>query len=159
MSPRTFFRHFPDKEEVLFAHDDQLLPVITDTITAGRDPVKAQDLMSEVLGVLAVAMEPTRPRLRERQRLIDRDVALTGRELAKQARWQSTIAGALVERGFTPHAADLLAVLGFALFRSALHQWLAEQHGPTLRERVAASRPEVRHILDEVSSAVAASGR
>ena len=155
VSPRTFFRHFPDKEEVLFADDDDLLPLVTNAITAAQEPVKAQDLMSEVLGSLAAIMEPVRPRLRERQRVIDHDLALTGRELAKQVRWQRSIADALAQRGFTPHAADLLAVLGFALFRGALHQWLAEEDGPTLRERVRASLPEARHVLDEVSRSAA----
>lgn len=152
VSPRTFFRHFPDKEEVLFADDDQLLPVITHAITGGQGPVRAQDLMTEVLGGLAEVMEPARQRLRQRQQVIDDDVALTGRELAKQARWQSEIATALVTRGFTPHASDLLAAVGFTLFRGALHQWLAEDGGPTLRERASASLPEVRVVLDEVSS-------
>lgn len=156
VSPRTFFRHFPDKEEVLFAEDDHLLPAITEAITAGREPVKAQDLMCEVLGGLAAVMEPARPRLRERQRVIDHDVALTGRELAKQAHWQRAIAYALVERGFAPSPADLLAALGFALFRRALHQWLAAEDGPTLRERVTAALPNVRLVLDEVSQTAAA---
>ena len=151
VSPRTFFRHFPDKEEVLFADDDRLLPVITTAITAEREPVRAQDLMTEVLGGLADVMEPARHRLAQRQPVIDADVALTGRELAKQARWQWAIAEALVRRGFTPHASDLLAAIGFTLFRGALHQWLAEEGGPTLRERASASLPEVRVVLDEVS--------
>lgn len=151
VSPRTFFRHFPDKEEVLFADDDHLLPVITSAITAGRAPVQAQKLMVEVLGGLAAVLEPARPRLRERQRVIDHDVALTGRELAKQVRWQRAITDALVERGFAPRPADLLAVVGFALFRGALHQWLAEEDGPTLRERLATSLSEARLVLDEMS--------
>lgn len=151
VSPRTFFRHFPDKEEVLFADDDQLLPVITTAITAGQEPVRAQDLMTAVLGGLSDVMEPARQRLRQRQQVIDKDVALAGRELAKQARWQLAIAEALVTRGFTSHASDLLAAVGFTLFRGALHQWLAEEGGPTLRERATASLPEVRVVLDEVS--------
>jgi AcrR family transcriptional regulator len=151
VSPRTFFRHFPDKEEVLFADDDRLLPVITTAITAGQEPVRAQDLMTAVLGGLADVMEPERQRLRRRQLVIDADVALTGRELAKQAKWQSAIAEALVRRGFTTRASDLLAAVGFTLFRGALHQWLAEDDGPTLRERATASLPEVRVILDEMS--------
>jgi hypothetical protein len=113
--------------------------------------VRAQDLMTVVLGGLADVMEPARQRLRQRQQVIDDDVALTGRELAKQARWQMAIAEALVTRGFTPHASDLLAAVGFTLFRGALHQWLADDAAPTLRERATASLPEVRLVLDEVS--------
>lgn len=151
VSPRTFFRHFPDKEEVLFADDDQLLPVITASITAGKEPVRAQELMSAVLGDLADLMEPVRQRLRERQHVIDDDVALTGRELAKQARWQYAIADALVDRGFTPRGSDMLAAVGFSLFRGAWHRWLAEDGGPTLSERVRAELPEIRLVLDGVS--------
>jgi AcrR family transcriptional regulator len=151
VSARTFFRHFPDKEEVLFAADDQLLPVLTRAITADESPVGAQTLMGRVLGDLADVLEPQRSTLARRQRVIDAEVALAGRELAKQARWQSEVATALVQRGFDAASADLLAAVGFALFRRCLHSWLADAGGPPLRERVASSLPEVRVVLDATS--------
>ncbi|MGL4176607.1 MAG: TetR/AcrR family transcriptional regulator [Dermatophilaceae bacterium] len=153
VSARTFFRHFPDKEEVLFAEDDRLLPVVTGAITGRKEPVGAEPLMVDVLGGLADVMEPERDLLRHRQHIIDADVALTGRELAKQARWQAAVAAALAARGFAPGTADLLAAVGFALFRRTLHTWLAEKDGPTLRERLATTLPSVRVVLDEVSAA------
>lgn len=151
VSARTFFRHFPDKEEVLFAADDDLLPVISAAITEGDEPVAAAALMGQVLGVLADHLEGDRAGLRQRQLIVDSDVALTGRELAKQARWQPTIAAALVQRGFAPRSADILAAVGFALFRHTLHEWLGQAGGPTLRRRVDSALPGVRQVLDEVS--------
>lgn len=152
VSQRTFFRHFPDKEEVLFADDDRLLPAIIGSITADDEQVGAQELMAEVLGGLATVMAPDRERLRARQQIVDEDVALTGRELAKQAQWQPSIAAALVERGFQPHTSELLAAVGFTLFRAALHEWLVDTDGPTLQERVVTALPGVRAMLDEVST-------
>jgi AcrR family transcriptional regulator len=151
VSARTFFRHFPDKEEVLFATDDELLPVITAAITEGDEPVAADALMGRVLGVLADHLEGDRSTLRQRQLIIDSDVALTGRELAKQARWQPAIAAALVQRGFAPRSADILAAVGFALFRHTVHEWLSQDDGPSLRRRVDIALPGVRQVLDEVS--------
>ncbi|GAA6528003.1 helix-turn-helix domain-containing protein [Intrasporangium sp. DVR] len=155
VSARTFFRHFPDKEEVLFADDDRLLPTITAGITASTDPVDAQTLMTDVLGKLADLLESDRSRLQQRQRVIDSQVALTGRELAKQARWQAKIAAALIERGFQSDASDLLAAIGLALFRRSLHAWLADAASASLRQRVATALPGVRVILDEVSTSQA----
>ena len=152
VSQRTFFRHFPDKEEVHFADDDRLLPTIVGSITADDESVGAQELMAEVLGGLATVMAPDRERLRARQQIVDEDVALTGRELAKQAQWQPSIAAALVERGFQPHTSELLAAVGFTLFRAALHEWLVDADGPTLQERVVTALPGVRAMLDEVST-------
>ncbi|GAA2160614.1 TetR family transcriptional regulator [Humibacillus xanthopallidus] len=152
VSQRTFFRHFPDKEEVLFADDDRLLPTIIGAICADDEPVAAEELMADVLGGLAAVMTPDRNRLRARQQIVDGDVALTGRELAKQAQWQPSIAAALVERGFQPHTSDLLAAVGFTLFRASLHEWLLDYDGPTLRERVVTALPDVRAMLDEVST-------
>ena len=96
---RTFFRHFPDKEEVVFADDDRILPALLDLIGADSAPVRAEDLMREVLGSLAEMLERDRDRLRQRQGVIDQHVALAGRELAKQGQWQDAIAAALTVRG------------------------------------------------------------
>lgn len=148
VTARTFFRHFRDKEEVLFADEDELLPLLIATIADPAGPADAESLMHHALGTLAETMEPQRPALAHRQRIIDSDVALAGRELAKQAHWQSAVAEALLERGFEPEHADVLAAIGFALFRRGLHGWLADDQPVSLRDRLANSLPSIRTVLD-----------
>lgn len=150
VSARTFFRHFGDKEEVLFADDDALLPLLLSTIREADETLAldAEHLMQHALGVLADTMEPERRRLAGRQRIIDSDVALAGRELAKQARWQSAVAEALRDRGFADDDADVLAAIGFALFRRSLHDWLADDEARTLRALIDDALPRIRTVLD-----------
>jgi len=153
VTARTFFRQFRDKEEVLFADDDLLLPTLLETIAEPTGTVAAEPLMERALGALAEQMQPAREQLRQRQAIIDSDVALTGRELAKQAAWQQAISATLVERGFDAADAGLLAAIGFALFRRELHAWLAD---PTLDavplpDRIRVALPSVRTVLDASS--------
>lgn len=148
VTARTFFRHFGDKEEVLFAEDDALLPLLLSTIGDAPDPFDAESLMHHALGTLADAMEPDRASLAHRQRIIDSDVGLAGRELAKQAHWQTAVSTALIERGFAEENADVLAAIGFALFRRGLHGWLADNAPTPLRDRISAALPSIRTILD-----------
>ena len=153
VTARTFFRQFRDKEEVLFADDDLLLPALLETIAEPTGTVAAEPLMERALAALAERMQPARERLRQRQAIVDSDVALTGRELAKQAAWQQAISATLVERGFEAADAGLLAAIGFALFRRELHAWLAD---PTLDpvplpDRIRAALPSVRTVLDASS--------
>lgn len=152
VSARTFFRHFPDKEEVLFADDDELLPLMLATIGDDHAPVSAEALMQRVLGRLAEHLEPQRSALAYRQAIIDAEVSLSGRELAKQARWQQSITEALVARGFAEPHAGVLAAIGFALFSRSLHAWLADGDGPALAARIRDALPTVRTVLDEVSA-------
>ncbi len=148
VSARTFFRHFPDKEEVLFADDDELLPALLAAIGEGAPGQSAEHDMARALTTLADRLRPQREQLAHRQRIIDSQVSLSGRELAKQARWQQSVMDALIARGYEVADADLLASIGFALFRRALHSWLAETHGPDLAERVRSALPRVRSVLD-----------
>ncbi|WP_136709927.1 TetR/AcrR family transcriptional regulator [Agromyces sp. H66] len=150
VTARTFFRQFRDKEEVLFADDDLLLPALLETIAEPTGPTAAEQLMERALVGLAGRMQPARDSLRQRQAIIDSEVALTGRELAKQARWQQAISAALVERGFDPGDAGLLAAIGFALFRRELHEWLADPSDDPLplADRIRDALPSVRTVLD-----------
>lgn len=148
VSARTFFRHFPDKEEVLFADDDELLPALLAAILAPSDAATAGAQMTAALDSLAVLLEPQRERLQRRQRIIDSQVSLKGRELAKQARWQQSVMSALVEAGYAPGDADLLAAIGFAVFRRSLHGWLSDAEELSLSERIHASLRRVRSVLD-----------
>ncbi|CAN5241070.1 TetR/AcrR family transcriptional regulator [soil metagenome] len=152
LAPRTFYRYFTDKEEVLFGDDDQLLPVLLDAIAGGIGPVNAERHMSAALSRLALVLEPQRETLRIRQKIIDSQVSLTGRELAKQALWQQKVTAALIERGFLPAQADLLASLGFALFRQTLHSWLADDDDRSLADRMGEALRHARTVLDVSSS-------
>ncbi|MBG6181300.1 TetR family transcriptional regulator [Arthrobacter sp. CAN_A1] len=149
VTARTFFRYFPDKDEVLFADDDELLPLMLDTIATSTGPVSAGVLMDQVLVGLAQTIEPARVSLRRRQQIIDSELSLTGRELAKQARWQKEIAAALVSRGFEATASAVLSSIGFALFRSQMLEWLEAEDGVSLADRVKRALPKVRTVLDE----------
>jgi AcrR family transcriptional regulator len=149
---RTFFRHFRDKEEVLFAEDDALLPQLLTAIAEPEGPQQADRLMEHALTRLAEVMEPTRPMLRQRQALIEAEVPLLGRELAKQARWQQEVAGALRQRGFERGDAELLAAIGFALFRSSLRAWLDESDGTPLADHLRQALPRARTALQQVSA-------
>lgn len=152
VTARTFFRHFADKEEVLFADDDTLLPVLLASISATPGPIAADALMLHTLTTLADVMQPQRSELVARQRIIDTDVSLTGRELAKQARWQHGVSATLIERGFDPDDAEILAAVGFAIFVRALHAWLADDTGPDLADRIRDALPRARAVLDAIST-------
>jgi AcrR family transcriptional regulator len=151
VTSRTFFRHFADKEEVIFADDDTLLPVLLVAIGEPAGPIAADVLMLHALTRLAEVMQPKRDTLRARQRIIDTEVSLTGRELTKQARWQQGVRATLIERGFVPEDAEILSAIGFAIFVRALHAWLADDGGPTLVERVRDALPRARTVLAAVS--------
>lgn len=152
VSARTFFRHFPDKEEVLFADDDELLPELLAAIRGANAPMTAEEHMSIALGALAVTLEPQRRQLWKRQQIVDSQVSLMGRELAKQARWQQSVMTTLIESGYRADDADLLSAIGFAVFRRSLHAWLADESPRTLTERVHGSLADVRSVLDVVPS-------
>lgn len=149
LSPRTFFRHFPDKEEVLFAADDALLPVLLSAIATSADAVTAEEHIRRALFSFARSLESQREALRRRQIVIDSQVSLTGRELAKQARWQQSAMATLVEVGYDRDVADLMSAIGFAVFRRSVHAWLAEPPGASLEERVELALDRVRALAEQ----------
>lgn len=131
LTERTFFRHFADKREVLFAGEAAMQEALvagvreadTELVRAGLDAVAAQ-------------LEPRRDDLRRRATLIASHPALRERELIKQAVTAQALAGALRERGVEPSAAELSAEVAIALLRVAFDRWLARADG-TLGEQLA----------------------
>lgn len=148
VTQRTFFRHFGDKEEVLFAEDDELLAVLLSGVAGGRGEDVGADLRT-ALGGLATFLEPGREHLRRRAAVIATDVGLTGRDLAKQARWTATVAAGLREKGYPPPRADLMAEVGAAVFRRAMADWLAVDDGPGLPHRVDAALAELAAAFED----------
>jgi AcrR family transcriptional regulator len=128
VTERTFFRHFPDKEEVLFDEDDDLLAVL---ISGMHDPVAdAPASIGEPLAVaraairrLATTFESDRTRHQQRARVLSSSPALVSRQLLKEQRWTAALTHELVAAGVgRRRAAAAAAVAGIGL-QLAYAEW------------------------------------
>src|SRR6478735_4355181 len=84
VTERTFFRHFADKREVLFAGQDDFLGMFTTPIEAAPAGTPPFDLVRLALDASgAFFPDERRPWSRARQGIIDGNPALGERELGK----------------------------------------------------------------------------
>src|SRR6184192_925223 len=125
LTKRTFFRHFTDKREVLFAGQEALSRIFAEAITAlpaSASPIEA------IEAALAAASVPFGPQRRERAKQVQAVVAghrdLRERELLKHATLTATMAGALRERGVPDPAASLAAEIGGLAFTTGFTRWI-----------------------------------
>lgn len=137
VAPRTVFRYFPAKEELLFAEDEAIRAVIVGALTARPADEGAFAALRAAALTLAAGFDGRRAELAERQAVIEAAPALLARDRAKQARLESDVAAALRARGEPPDRASLLARIAGACFQEGLARWLAVRRGgPGLPARV-----------------------
>jgi len=125
VSERTFFRHFPDKREVLFDGSSAMRSTLAEALAkapAGEPALKALNKAFEAVGPL---FEMNQPYSAIRQRIIAETPALQEREWAKAALLTTTLAEALKARGIEARLAALAAQTGMAAFNHAFDTWLA----------------------------------
>ena len=125
MSPRTVFRHFPDKEELLFGDDEVLLAAGLAAIgeaPAGR-PV---ELVRAGIGGILAELAALEKQIPARAAVIAATPALRARELVKHDRWAAAVAGALTDRGVEPDRAALVARARSSTVTWALGAWVRE---------------------------------
>jgi AcrR family transcriptional regulator len=123
----TFFRYFADKQEVLFADDDELQRELATTVDeAARRHAPIEDSLETAItiardGLLAlVRVALRRPTwLPLRQQLIDASNPLTARSLTKEHRYLHAVVDLLVRHGATTETATLAAELAGACYRTA----------------------------------------
>ena len=102
LTTRTFFRHFADKREVLFA-DDAEVPAFAARMMASA-PASADPMTLLLDGLRVVAetrFEPRRAALLERRAIVASDDGLRERELRKRATLAEAIRPAS-RRGLAP---------------------------------------------------------
>jgi AcrR family transcriptional regulator len=139
VTERTFFRHFADKREVLFANEDAMLSALVDGVRAAPEDADVGALLRAGLDAVAAVLEPRRADLRRRMPLIASHPALRERELAKQDATAAALADALRERGAPDAHAELAGQVAIVALRPAFDAWLADDGGPPLRRRIAAA--------------------
>ncbi|GAB1516571.1 TetR/AcrR family transcriptional regulator [Actinophytocola sp. KF-1] len=127
LTKRTFFRHFADKREVLFAGQDILLNLVTEAIAkapAAARPLEAVQAALEAAGEAAFG-EERREFARQRQSVVEANDSLRERELLKGAKLTAAMAEALRARGVADLAARLAAEVGNLAFVTAFGRWVA----------------------------------
>jgi AcrR family transcriptional regulator len=135
VTERTFFRHFGDKREVLFAGQDDFLELFVGPIRDAPADTLPIDLVARALaGAGTYFTEDRREWSRRRQRAIDAEPALGERELAKLSGLSTRLAELFRERGVPEPAATLVAQSGVTVFHLAFSQWIAPDETRTLPE-------------------------
>jgi AcrR family transcriptional regulator len=138
LTERTFFRHYADKREVLFAGTTQFRENFVDAVRGAPEsgtPLEAVTAATEHAGA---ALEEFRGRAfaRARQRIIVANPELRERELIKLADVVAGMAAALRDRGVEEPDASMTAEIGMAAFRVAFERWVVDGEERSLPELV-----------------------
>jgi AcrR family transcriptional regulator len=125
VSPRTFFRHFESKEDVLLPFDEPIAaaPAIR------SQPLSMTDLdaLRAALVATAPANEPAVARIRMLREALSSSAALRGRDFDQRNLSERAMARALADRRQLDEPdpeARLAAIIGFAVLRAAMDHWL-----------------------------------
>jgi AcrR family transcriptional regulator len=126
VAPRTFFRYFATKEDVLYGRDDEILAglgALVDSRPAGEPAAATVRAVCVAMGAWAQANHDV---LAARAAVIAATPGLRGREAAKRAAIEDLIAERLAGRGEDVLSARLHAKLTLACFDTAVAAWLRD---------------------------------
>ena len=146
LTTRTYFRHFDDKREVLFAAERELPQVVAGVMAdapAGLPPLPL--IEHGLLAVTASRFTGLADLLRIRRSIIETDEGLQERELRKNAVLGDAIARSLSGRSFDPLTVRLTSQLAVAIFTASLARWLDDE-SRSLTEYVAEAFAVVRAL-------------
>ena len=146
LTERTFFRHFADKREVLFAGAGMLREFLVSGVTGAPDSVTPIKAVAEALEAAGALLQERRDYSRQRQAVIAANPALQERELIKLASLAAAVADALRQRGVTEPAASLTAEAGIAVFKVAFERWVSDASQPELPRLIRASLDELKAV-------------
>lgn len=152
LTTRTFFRHFADKREVIYADDQfpQIVHRIFAEAAAGAEPL---DLIVDGIRRFAdQELESQRAKVLRRTAIIRSDPGLLERSLRKRADLTAAIRAGLLERGVPATTASLLGETTASLVELALAEWvdrdadqvfgdIVAEHLEALRAALATKRP------------------
>ena len=123
LTERTFFRHFTDKREVLFAGGPTLQDAFVRAVIDAPAAAAPIDAVAAGLDTIGEMLQD-RDFSRVRQNVIAANRELQERELIKMATMAAAIAVALRDRGVPEPAASLTAEAGIAVFKIAFARWI-----------------------------------
>lgn len=126
LTTRTFFRHFADKREVLFAGEDDVPQLIAGYLTQAPADETPMQLIARGLPVMATTLfDGRRDQLRNRHAVVAEDDGLRERDLRKRAALSDQLRTGFEARGVDELSATLAAELAVTVMHTSLARWLA----------------------------------
>ena len=146
LTERTFFRHFADKREVLFAGGSDLQDLMVNGVLDAPASAAPIDAVAAGLQAGGEVLQERREFARQRQAVIVASAELQERELIKMASLGAALAEALRRRGVAEPTASLTAQAGIAVFHVAFGRWVDEGNDHGLPEVIRDSLDELRAV-------------
>ena len=146
LTERTFFRHYADKREVLFAGSSELRDLLETTVADAPVDLAPIDAVARGVEAMAGVLQGRRDFARRRQAIIAASPELQERELTKLATLSAATAAALRGRGVADPAASLAAEAGIAVFRNAFERWLDDAEDRDFAHHIRASLQALRAV-------------
>ncbi|KAA0097634.1 TetR/AcrR family transcriptional regulator [Mycolicibacterium sp. P1-18] len=138
LTTRTFFRHFADKREVLFAYQAELPDVVRQAMAAAPQSAGALEVIAVGLQTIATTkFDGRRDYLLAHQAVIDSDPGLRERGLRKMSILTEAIGRGFRERGLDDLAATLAAHTAVTVLSVALDRWFGAADETSLSVHVA----------------------
>ena len=149
LTKSTFFRHFPDKREVLAAGQDTLCQLLSDGIAAAPKSATPLEMVAAALDAAAGAFVPERRDLMAKmQAAITASTELQEREILKRVGLATALTDALKIRGVPDPSASLAAELGTLALKIAHVRW----SDPANQQELAALARQSLHELQTASA-------
>ena len=137
VSPRTFFRYFAAKEEVLDMGWATRREQLHERTTSAPREVHDLDVALAALEAMALDFEPELPRVRLRAAAVATSTALRGRTADSMQAWEAALAHGLAERRGLEHpdeSAAVAAAVAMGLWRWATRRWVTQRSAVPLAE-------------------------
>jgi AcrR family transcriptional regulator len=125
VTERTFFRHFPDKREVLFDGERRLTDWVTEALASVPLDVALWPAMRRTIELITPRLEVNRPNGDRLAAIVAATPALRERAVSKEARLVTMITELLVDRGASPDEATLVARTAWGVLAHAIGSWRA----------------------------------
>ncbi|MEU9388068.1 helix-turn-helix domain-containing protein [Streptomyces sp. NPDC048279] len=149
LTERTFFRHYADKREVLFA-GSPLQELFVAAVVQAPASAPLLDVLGAGLDAAAEMFAGRHEYALRRQAVVAAHPELQERELIKLASLAAALAEALRGRGVPEPTATLTAEAGVAVFKVGFERWLAAAEETDMA-------PLTRELLDELGRVTARS--
>jgi AcrR family transcriptional regulator len=146
LTERTFFRHFADKREVLFAGAGALEDLLVSAVANAPDGLAPIEAAAAGIEAAGAAIQEGGELPRQRQRIIAASAELQERERIKLASLALALADALRQRGVSEPAASLAAEASIAVFRIAFERWINQTDQQDLSRLIRESLDELRAV-------------